>query len=223
MHSGRGRGAGEITDNGGRVNNPVLYVVVALLFSTLLNWVTSRFADLGVGLFNTAVGLLFGATANLALLSGAGELSRGTDGGLIPLVAGDYAVFLCLLQFAFGIFVISSHFAARRLRDAPESVLSNRAKEALFYTFSVVCSLANCHIMTIIFLDSTEIFAPVQFHEGELEVVISRFLDSQWSTWVHWAALAVIVFAGRFFRELVTRVARPVEEATGTGGGDGAH
>jgi hypothetical protein len=97
------------------MKNVEFYILIATGFSILLSWVTSRFGDLSIGLFNTAIGLIFGVTAELTTNS---EHAIASVQNPAPI---DYVLLLTLCQFAFGILVVSSHFASERIRKAQAS------------------------------------------------------------------------------------------------------
>lgn len=196
------------------MKNPQIYIFIAIGFAILLNWVTSRFSDLSIGLFNTAIGLLFGVTANLTLNT-AGTGSAASNPALI-----DYAWLLALCQFAFGILIVSSHFAAERIRKERNrarqpitiGIINMRPihiKEASFYAFSVTFSFVNCYIMGLLLLNSNAIFAPIENPNGALQIVYERFLGVASVGIGYWMLLLIAVFIFRYHRDKLTQLARP--------------
>ena len=189
------------------MNNPEIYIFVALGFSFALSWAVSKFSGLSIDLFNTSIGLLFGASANLALMTNLPGQNAGPEFTQPALT--DYAILLVFLQFAFGILIISAHFAHRNLVKAKVEKLPSRLKEAVFYSWSSTVSLFSCYVMAIFFLHSRAVFAPIEASHGELQIVIDRWLQASYVPIGFWIALFVFTTSIRFWREPITAFARP--------------
>lgn len=196
------------------MKNPQVYIFIAIGFAILLNWITSRFSDLSIGLFNTAIGLLFGITANLTL--GTAEMVSATSNPTLI----DYAWLLALCQFAFGILIVSSHISSERIKK--ERSVSHQPiaigiikmhpihiKEASFYAFSLTFSFVNCYIMGLLLLNSTVIFAPINNPNGALQIVYERFLGVASIGIGYWTLLLISVFILRYHRDKLVQLARP--------------
>ena len=189
------------------MNSPELYIFVALGFAFALSWIVSRFNGLAIDLFNTSIGLLFGASANLALM--ANTAFSSVAAGTKQTALTDYALFLVFLQFAFGIIIISTYLAARQLSSVENPDTTIKIKEAVFYSGSFVMSLLSCYVMTVFFLNSKQIFAPVSSNSGELNIIVNRFVTASYIPVYYWALPFIITTLFRYGRGPISSLARP--------------
>lgn len=183
------------------MKNPEIYIFIAVGFSILLNWITSRFSDLSIGLLNTAIGLVFAVTANLMLYQEKGFKLEN------PSIT-DYIWLLALFQFAFGILVVHSYIAAKRLQNCPNSGKSVRLRESFFYSLSVMFSFSNCYILAVFILYCDKIFLNLTKPTGALEEIILRFWKLSGINIAHWLGGLVVLIAVHFFREKIIKLAR---------------
>ena len=188
------------------MNNPEIYIFVALGFAFALSWIASRFSHLSIDLFNTSIGLLFGASANLALMANP-TYGMGLEENMPALL--DYAILLIFLQFAFGILVISSHLAHKNLNESYVDETHVKLREAIFYSCSSVTSLFSCYVMAIFFLHARVIFSPTVSPQGELETIIQRWLDQSYVPMYFWVILLLVLVFVRFWREQIGSLAKP--------------
>jgi len=121
----------------------------------------------------------------------------------------DYAILLVFLQFAFGILIISSHFAHRDLVKSVKNNILVKIKESAFYSWSSIISLFSCYVMAIFFLHSSVIFSPIHTNAGEFNIIVGRWLLASYVPIYFWIVLFLFVAAIRFWREPIASVAKP--------------
>ena len=189
------------------MHSPELYIFIALGFAFGLSWIVSKFEKLPIDLFNTSIGLLFGASANLALMASKAQTDPANEIKFPALM--DYAILLVFLQFAFGILTISSYFAHKKILESEASHFTIKLKETLFYTTSSLFSLFCCYVMAVFFLHSETIFAPLSDSSGELIIIINRWADASFIPAYLGAAVLLTIALARYWRENINQLAKP--------------